>query len=282
MSTLTNLADATELLVGSGIATADSTAMAEIVQEAELVGPGFDEPVRGAHSNASILRFAATDAVRQFARLFQSQPVPVYAHMAVARAGLEAAAHSYWTAASGIGAVERVKRFQAIRLRNSLEMKRSPIPEFKQQGAELMARVRQQCQERSWTTIANDSRIIVGGQELHGSGALIKTLASQGSDAPELQRLGATAWWFQSGSSHAVNYALVESIEAQEPTSSVGPQIASIFTSSRSVALQALILGFGYRSMIEEHRRLFGWSNPAWDSAVQQFLVEWKRVTSPT
>ena len=36
--------------------------------------------MRAAHSNAGILRFAATDSVRQFTRLFESQPDRVYSH----------------------------------------------------------------------------------------------------------------------------------------------------------------------------------------------------------
>ncbi len=131
--------------------------------------------------------------------------------------------------------------------------------------------------------IANGNRIEVGDQQLPGTGALIKALVAQGSDAPALERLGATAWWFQSGGSHGVYYALIESIEAnQQAPSPFGPQLASIFTSSRSVALQALILGLGYRSMSEEHRRLFGWTNETWDRAVQAFVTEYRRVTNPT
>jgi hypothetical protein len=281
MSALSGLADATEVLAGSGMAMAKSQAMAELSHEAEIDGPGFDEPVHAAHSNAGMLRFASTDALRQFTRLFASQPVPVYAHLAVARAGLESAAYSYWAAASGIGPVARVQRFQLVRLRNGLEMKRSPIPEFKEQGTKNMAQIREQCDQRGWQVIANGTRIEVGDQQLPGTGALIKALVAEGSDAPALQRLGATAWWFQSGGSHAVNYALIESIEANQQTPSpLGPQLASIFTSSRSVALQALILGLGYRSMIEEHRRLFGWSNDAWNRAVQLFVREHQRVTN--
>lgn len=279
MSTLTDISDATQSLTGSGMALDGSQAMAELAQEATLKGPGFDEPVHAAHSNANILRFAATDAVRQFARLFVSQPVPVYAHLAVARAGLESAAHAYWAAARGIGAVARVQRWQLLRLRNAMEMKRSPIPEFKAQGATVMGQVREQCAERSWAVIANEKRVEVANQQLPGSGALIKTLIADGQSAPEVERLGATAWWFQSGSSHGVNYALIESIAPPPASGSpLAPQQAAIFTSSRSVALQALILGLGYRSMIEEHRRLFGWSNPAWDQAVQAFIQQYQLI----
>jgi hypothetical protein len=281
MTALTGLADATETLAGSGMATASSQAMAELAHEVEIAGPGFDEPVHAAHANAGMLRFASTDALRQFARLFESQPVPVYAHLALARTGLESAAYAFWIAARGIGAVARVQRLQTIRLRNTMEMKRSPISEYKAQGAAVMAQIRGQCKERDWEAIANERQVKVGDEQLPTSGALIKSLISEGGGAPELQRLGATAWWFQSGTSHGVNFALIESIEAKEHLPSpLSPPVASIFTSSRSVALQGIILGLGYRSMIEEHRRLFGWSNESWDRAVQALIAEYQRVIS--
>lgn len=275
------MAEATQALTGSGMALDGSQAMAELAQEATLRGPSFDEPVHAAHSNANILRFAATDAVSQFARLFASQPVPVYAHLAVARAGLESAAHAYWAAARGIGAVARVQRWQLLRLRNAMEMKRSPIPEFKAQGVTVMRQVREQCTERNWTVIANEKRVEVADQHLPGGGALIKTLIADGRSAPEVERLGATAWWFQSGMSHGVNFALIESIAPPpDSVSPLAPQQATIFTSSRSVTLQAVILGLGYRSMIEEQRRLFGWSNAAWDEAVQAFIRQYQLIVS--
>jgi hypothetical protein len=271
---LTGLADASEVLAGSGMAMADSQAMAELSNEAAIAGPGFDEPVHAAHSNAGMLRFASTDAVRQFARLFGSQPVPVYSHLAVARAGLESAAHAYWAAVQGIGPVARVQRLQMIRLRNCREMKRSPIPEYKAHGKTVMIQIREQCRQRAWHAVANKQHIVVGDQEMPGSGAMIKTLLAAGSSSPELERLGATAWWFQSGISHGVNFALIESIEANEQTSTVGPQLAQIYTSSRSVAQQAFIVGLGYLSMIQEHRRLFGWKHDAWDEAARAFIDE--------
>jgi hypothetical protein len=273
MDVLEGMADGAESLAGSGVAMADSPAMAEMSKEASIAGDDFEEPVHAAHTNASILRFAATDYVRQFAAMFRGQPVPVYAHLPVARASLEAAALSYWAGARGIGPTMRVQRYQAIRLRNSRELKRSPIPEFKPQGAANMAQIRQQSANRGWAVIANEKRIVVGEQELPGSGALIKALLSNGTDAQGLQHLGATAWWLWSGVSHAANYALLESVDATNaPASPLGPNTVPIFTSSRTVGFQALIVGHGFRTLVEEHRFVFGWSSDAWTHAAQRFV----------
>ena len=281
MDALEALADTTERLTGTGMALAHSPAMRELSEEGAIANGYFEEPVHAAHSNANILRFAATDSVRQFARLFRSQPVPVYAHLAVARAGLESAALSYWAGARNIGSIARVQRYQAIRLRNCIEMKRSPIPEFKRQATRNRAQIRKQCAKRSWNLIANSSRIEVGDQRFPGSGALIKALLARGSDEPGLQGLGATAWWQWSGVSHAVNYALIESVDSNNPTPSLlGPNTVPIFTSSRSVSFQALILGRGYQTLIEEHRQVFGWTNPTWTDANARFIGEARRILS--
>lgn len=284
VDSLERLANATEILAGSGLALADSPAMAELSHEAEIMGEDWDEPVHAAHSNVGILRFAATDAVRQFTRLFRSQPVPVYAHLAVARAGLESAALSYWAIERSIGSTARAQRYQAIRLRNAREMRRSPIDEFKAQGTRLNTQVRTQCTKRGWPPIANERRIEVGNQQLPGSGSLIKVLLADGHDANGLQQIGATAWWFLSGASHGVNYALIESMEAVDPEPSptaLTPNRVSIFTSSRSVSLQAVILGLGYRTLIEEHRYVFGWTSDAWTQASQTFVGQMKRLIVP-
>jgi hypothetical protein len=93
---------------------------------------------------------------------------------------------------------------------------------------------------------------------LIGSGSLIEALLADGMDTPGLHHLGAAAWWFLSGVSHAVNYALLENVEPNNPPlSTLTPHTVPIFTSSRSVAFQGLILGLGYRTLIEEHRHVF-------------------------
>lgn len=273
------MATATEVLAGTGMAMANSPAMAEMAQGAAIGGADLQETVHAAHSNAGILRFAATDSLRQFARMFRDQPVPVYAHLAVARASLEAAAYSYWAIAGGIGVVARVQRYQAIRLHNCSELRRSPIPEFREQGSSMKAQIREQCIRRDWPVITGKGGIEVGDQRLPGSGALIKGLLAAGTEVQALQHLGATAWWFLSGVSHGVNYALLESVEVNDPlTSPLVPNVVPIFTSSRSVGFQGLILGHAYRTMMDEHRAVFGWSDQAWTDAGAQFAAEAKRI----
>jgi len=129
--------------------------------------------------------------------------------------------------------------------------------------------------------IANERQIKVGDQQLIGSGALIKALLADGTDTPGLQLLGATAWWFLSGVSHAFNYALLESVEPNNPPlSPLAPNTVPIFTSSRSVAFQGLILGLGYRTLIEEHRHVFGWGCAAWKEAVDRFIGETRLIVA--
>lgn len=53
--------------------------------EAGVANPHLKEPIEAAHSLARIFAFAATDHLRNYARLFDSQPVSVYSHLVVAR-----------------------------------------------------------------------------------------------------------------------------------------------------------------------------------------------------
>ena len=281
MDGLKGMADAAHLLAGTGGTLANSPAMSEIAHEPQIIGEDFDEPVHAAHSNASILRFASTDSVRQFARLFDSQPIPVYSHLAVARSGLECAALSFWLIDRRIDVKTRVQRYQLIRLHNAKQMQQSPIPEYGEQGKRLRTKVREQCSTRSWQVIANEKNIEVEHQRVPGSGKLIKELIAQGGNMPDLG-LGATIWWFQSGVTHGATYALTESMEISNPdnTSPFVTNQVSILTNSRSVLLQAVVLGFGFQTLIDEHRHMFGWSSEEWDSqsqvftsAVKQFLA---------
>jgi hypothetical protein len=279
MDALDGLATAADTLAGFGIPMADSPAMAEIAQESAIGGDGFEEPVHSAHSNAGILRFAATDYLRTFVRMFRSKCVPVYGHIPVARACLESAAQSYWAITRDIGPTARVQRYQLIRLRNALAMGGSPIPELKAQGSLVRAKIQQQCDERGWKMTANGRKLEVGGEQLPGSGALIRTLLAHNSEAPGLDHLGATAWWLWSGVSHAVNYALLESVDGDgTQSSSLAPNVVPISTSSQTVQFQGLILGHAFLPLIEEHRTVFGWSDDAWGQAAVAFVAETRRI----
>jgi hypothetical protein len=80
-------------------------------------------------------------------------------------------------------------------------------------------------------------------------------------------------WWFLSGVLHGATYALMQSVEHSNPEASdLEPARVSIFTSSKSVLLQGLVLGRAYRELIERHANFFGWQNTRWTAASEQFV----------
>ena len=128
---LTQLADSAQKMAGVGLPAANSTAMAEIAAEKLLVSTHLREPIHAAHSQSGLLAFAATDHLRNYARLFASQPVPVYSHLVLARACFDACRVAFWLSEPGIGAVRRAQRYLVLRLENAKQQKRSPIDDVR-------------------------------------------------------------------------------------------------------------------------------------------------------
>jgi hypothetical protein len=271
MDMLTQLAESALVLTEPTMPGAHSLAVDEQAAAMRIAGADFHESVHAAHSNASILRFAATDQVRQFAKMFRSPPVPVYAHLSVARSALESSALSYWLSIRNLDVTARVQRYEAVRLNNGLQLERSKIPKLKQHGKPLIAKVRAEGATRGWKVIANNSRVVVGDQQLPSIGSLISDLLA--GDDDKLRSLGENMWWFLCGASHATNYALMQSVQIANPSASpLEPTRVSIFTSSRSVILQSLVIGRAFRSLIEEHAALFGWQHTEWTCASRDFV----------
>lgn len=271
MRQLEVLAEAGTALAGQGVADAHSDAVKERARAAASRGPDFEDSVFACHSNAGILRFSATDHLRQFAKMFAAVPVPVYAHLCVARACLEASALSYWLSSPEVDPEGRVQKYLLTRLSNANQLERSPIGSVKQSGKDLRTKVRREGTALGWVVIANEKRVSVGGLETPATQHLISDVLSDGDEA--LDTLGKTMWWFLSGVSHGSAYALLQSIEIANPVASaLEPTRVSIFTSSTSVTLQGIVLGRAYRSLMNRHAKLFGWENTAWSSASSDFV----------
>ncbi|HWS47437.1 MAG TPA: hypothetical protein VN636_16360, partial [Acidimicrobiia bacterium] len=84
--------------------------MAELAVEDTYSGTWNPHPVQTAHSLAAMRLWAAEDHALAMCRLLQSEPVPVYGHVVLARAALEAAVLAGWLSEPSIGAKARVER----------------------------------------------------------------------------------------------------------------------------------------------------------------------------
>jgi len=90
---------------------ADSAAMREVAEEASyMTRSGLDAPFTLTHTLAGLTLTAVSDYVRTFAEAFTTEHTPVYGHLVLARAALEAATVSRWLRESGLSRDKRLLR----------------------------------------------------------------------------------------------------------------------------------------------------------------------------
>lgn len=268
---LHGLADAGQALAQPGLPDPASQAMAEIAAEADLPGIGLlGEPVESAHSVANLLAFAATDHLRNFARLFEGEPVPVFSHLVLTRACLDAAGVANWLGQPSIGVERRAQRYVVHRLANAKQMKRSPVADAKAKAASIRQEVGAGCLAAGWALQAhmNDGQSPrVGDEEQPTARQAIAAVLGDPVDDPNAA-LGDFWWWLLSGVIHGTPYGLMQSVRPQPRTSDLQPPLGAVLTDSRSVVTLAWAAATAYRTMTESLRRLFGRASAQWDAAV--------------
>jgi hypothetical protein len=253
----------------SGLPAAESKAMAERAEESPLRNEHWTEPVRAAHSMSGVLRFAATDHFRNYARLFVTEPVPVYSHLVLARAALDASGMTYWLSDCGISAPTRVMRHQTLRLMNAAELDKSKVGDAKATAKRSRANVMAGAQANGWAAFRKNPRCCT--EEKPRSKSLIRAVLDDDRIfGPDEAGIGDLLWWYLSGVTHSATYALMQSVEALEdaPRVVTGEPMAKIFTSSASVAIMGLTTARGYANAISENARLMGWESERWAAAL--------------
>jgi hypothetical protein len=252
------------------VPAAESPAMADLAAEERFCRNGWREPVETAHSLSGLLCFAGIDHATGYAKLFASlsPPVPVYSHLAVARAALEAFAWGRWLADTTVDVDGRVKRGVVYRLDGNRSRRR--IPELRTQAAEILQRYKDGLPS-GWDIFCNSKQVRCGGVELPFPKAVIAQVLQTGR-GPTPEDLGGLLWGYLSGISHSADYALMLSAElVEEPSDLAAAPVANLVTSARTVHLVGVTL---LRAAIEGctmRFRLYGWSSDeAWEAAVEK------------
>ena len=268
---LCELADAGQALGAAGLPDAGSIAMDELAAEAVLENDDITEPIHGAHSISGLVAFAATDHLRNYARLFESQPVPVYSHLVLARACLDACSLARWISEPGIGPTRRAQRYLVLRLHNAKQQKRSPLVAPKVKAGSIVEEVRRGVAAAGWPLQANMNNgksPLIGAEEIPKTKVGIESVLGVMPEEAEQIGLGPVLWWYLSGVMHAASYGLMQAVEPQGRSSPVGPELGAIYTDGRSVILMGWAVAAAYVNMTSSRRQLFGWTSSEWTEAI--------------
>lgn len=246
-------------------ATVDSPATAEEAAGRRFANDDWVDPASEAHTSSGFVTFAGIDHLRSYAHLFSSPPIPVYSHLVVARAGLEALGWGRWLADEAIGVERRIKRERVYQLGDALQRKRFPAPEMQAHGASMIERVRRGAPP-SWVIVCNSRRVVVAGEESPAPKTLIGAVLSAGGPTPD--QLGAALWSMLSGTTHATRYALIDAMTFAGKSSSLAPRLAGLATTSTTVELIGAALLRSALSAGGARLRLMGWVDDEWTAAV--------------
>lgn len=247
---------------------ADSVAVAELAAGRGYTNDHWPDPVAESHSASGMLAFAGVDHLRSYAQLFVSPPIPVYAHLVVARAALEAFGWARWLADRRIGVEGRIKRDRVYQLGDGLQRKRFPEPAMKAKGVEIIDRVRSGA-PRGWVIVASDRTVSVGGEAAPAPRDLISDVLTTGGPSPT--QLGAGLWSMLSGVAHSVRYALLYSMEMAPRVSEVEPLLAGMVTNSSTVHLIGAAVARAAITACTERLGLMGWvGDGSWQEGVDR------------
>lgn len=244
-----------------------SVAMGDLDKESRFVarfGEDWLGPVRDTHTFGGMTLFAATDYARCYADLFTGDRAPVYGHLVLARAALEACVISSWLNEPAIETDERVRRGLCELIYSNWEVSRLKIAE-----ADAIANWWAHAQMATaigWSVGKNRGKPIVSGTQRPaiGSGIARLVLRDDGRD------LGPVQWSYLSSLVHVTWYGLRQSVvEPPRDNVTLGPSIASIGTQSSSVNAQSLCLLLALRAAGEARLTMMGWLDQEWRDAVK-------------
>ncbi len=254
---------------GNALPAADSPAMAELADERRFTKSGWTEPVAACHTAIRVGLFAVNDHLRNYARLFKSEPVPVYSHLVLARAAIETAAAVNWLA-EPMTSDQRVMRYRLTRLSdaNSMDLGHAPGP-ARDKGKALRLSIRKGADGLGWTYRkgGRGTRPQVGAEEQATTREQIDQLLAAAAMASQM---GDLLWWYLSGVAHGELHALRQSIKVE--TDRANPLAAgangAFFTHAGMVAVMGQATLEAHTKTMTTAAQLFGWESAAWVSVL--------------
>jgi hypothetical protein len=271
---------------------AESQAMSDIAGAAgRFVTDTLTTPIENGLSYSVVCGHAAIDSSKALAHLLRHPDLLIWAPLAVARAGLDGAARAFWLVEPGLGAERRVQRSMATRLQSAREMGRAPVPMSvpRQQSKEIIAEVKQQAIALGWTTSGRDKPARVGTQEIPTPKKAIEMVLAHSGEHGVLAEMAPMLWWYFSGVTHAVPWALMEAIERDEVVDLAGfPGMgeAPVMISGPRLISGAASLGRAVLNLADAHAGYLGVDtgrlrdvDAAFDRTVAELLAGMEEAT---
>jgi hypothetical protein len=255
------------------IADADSPAMRELNSQNEWAQrSGWNEPFGDTHSIAGLTLGASSDYVTSFAQLFNGEQAPVYGHLVLARAALEASVVCWWLSEPGISRESRAQRGLSEILYSAWEERRLDLaPDARQHLADVRRFADQlgwalvNSQGNPWTSRSRGKPLVEGAGRPPMADAIASLLTDDTTSS-----IGRVQWSRLSAVTHTTFWGLRNAFQAEDAVDSpiMGRKTVPVGTHAGSVFLQVICLLKTLRRSADARFRLMGWDDDDWRSAV--------------
>lgn len=254
---------------------AASVGMAELNAEPGFAGTWGNEPVRQAHNCGTMLLLAAEDLIESACRLVAQEPLPVFGHMVLARAALEACGRAQHLFEPGLGVRLRIARGMNERLYSLAEQERLPADAGDSERiAAGRRRILDEAERRGFAKLEKRKAPTLE-EPRPRSTETVRSALGAGAD-PEL---GHVLFGYFSAVSHGTAYGLMQSIDVVQREQPLQPDtIGQLKTDSTGVNTVSAALILAYVEAVERKRKHFGWQSDEWAGAVVDALLAVRRV----
>lgn len=256
---------------------AESQGMAEYAVEADYLGVWGEQPVVTTVTSAGFLLFAAEDHLRSMAAMFDSDPAPVFGHLVLARAALEAAARARWLLVGSIGVRGRVSRGLANRAQDLENQIKFGVRDETWDPVAKLSELQSAAEAGGFARRSKKDNVVLH-EEVPGYRTLVSDLFQGtpfgGDGLPSL------LYSYFSSVVHGQQFGLMQSTDrgGVEPHPLHGTVGLKVHTSSQGVVSAFAIAGAGYLFAVEEQNTLMGWDNEAWRVARTRALAAMKEA----
>jgi hypothetical protein len=251
------------------LAHASSVGMSDLAAQGVLQRrcPQWEGPVGDSYSIGAMTLIAASDYGHGYASLFEvSERAPVFAHLALTRAGLEACVVSIWLNDPRIDTERRVKRGLCEQLYSTWEVGRLTIDDEQQRRIAGAKAFWQGCADAfGWEISNNRGKPVVGGEQRPSMPVRISELVVGRGDKP----IGKALWSYLSAVIHVGWYGVTPAVVEKPPSEpGVGPSLAMVGTDSKDVNPQSYGFLRALRQAGEARQTLMGWTrDQVWQEA---------------